>query len=188
MPAPQSAYIHVPFCRHRCGYCNFTLIAGRDDLIDDYLQALEIELSWLGTPRPVTTLFIGGGTPTHLDNAQLSQLLRAVIRWFPLTAGAEFSVEANPADVTPAKISLLAGHGVTRLNLGAQSWDTQKLQALERDHRAETIEQAVTFARPHLQSLGLDLIFAAPGETRDGWQQDLCRTLAMRPTTSRRMV
>ena len=73
MTIPRSAYVHVPFCRHRCGYCNFTLVARRDDLIDDYLRALAIELRRLEAPRPVKTLFLGGGTPSHLhDDQQLS--------------------------------------------------------------------------------------------------------------------
>src|ERR687897_813173 len=95
---PRAAYIHVPFCRHRCGYCNFTVIAGRDDLIESYLQALERELAGLGHGRQVETLFLGGSTPTHLSPPQLGRLLQAARRWFPLCEGAEFSIEANPAD------------------------------------------------------------------------------------------
>ena len=68
--SPRAAYVHVPFCRHRCGYCNFTLIAGRDDLIESYLTALGQELAQLGTPREVDTIFLGGGTPTHLPPPQ----------------------------------------------------------------------------------------------------------------------
>src|SRR3954468_20351595 len=97
--SPRAAYIHVPFCAHRCGYCNFTLVAGRDELIDDYLRAIERELQELGEPREVRTLFFGGGTPTHLSPAQLDRLLCLVTRWLPLAARSEFSVEANPADV-----------------------------------------------------------------------------------------
>src|SRR5689334_25204810 len=96
--APTAAYIHVPFCRHRCGYCNFTLVAGRDDLIDRYLEALAKELSWLESPREVDTLFLGGGTPTHLPPAALERLLVTALNWFPLAPGHEFNVEANPAD------------------------------------------------------------------------------------------
>ena len=81
----RSAYIHVPFCRHRCGYCNFTLVAGRDDLIEPYLTALGKELSWLGEAREVDTLFLGGGTPTHLRGEQLIRLLTTVLRWHPLS-------------------------------------------------------------------------------------------------------
>src|SRR5215471_9063721 len=95
----RSAYIHVPFCRHRCGYCNFTLVTGRDDLIEPFLAALERELSWLEEPREVDTLFFGGGTPTHLRGEALRRLLQIVARWHPLADRGEFSVEANPADI-----------------------------------------------------------------------------------------
>src|SRR5436305_11329004 len=97
---PRAAYIHVPFCRHRCGYCNFTLVAGRDDLIDDYFEALERELTQFGEPHEVDTLFFGGGTPTHLPPRQLERLFAIVRRWFPLAANGELSVEANPIDFT----------------------------------------------------------------------------------------
>jgi oxygen-independent coproporphyrinogen-3 oxidase len=181
LSAPRSAYVHVPFCRHRCGYCNFTVVAGRDDLIEEYLRALAIELGWLGGPQQVDTLFVGGGTPTQLDPTQLRRLLQLVTGAFPLAASGEFSVEANPSDVTAECVSILAAAGVTRLSLGAQSWDELKLRALERDHRSETIERAARLARPSIRSLGIDLIFAAPGETRGMWQHDLQHTIALAP-------
>src|SRR5438477_12428011 len=93
LAAPRAAYVHVPFCAHRCGYCNFTLVAGRDDLIEPYLAAIERELSALREPREVDTLFFGGGTPTHLKGRQLERLLSIVLRWHPLAAGHEFSIE-----------------------------------------------------------------------------------------------
>src|SRR6476646_4604356 len=95
---PRSAYIHVPFCRHRCGYCNFTLVAGRDDLVENYLRAIKLELDSLGEPHQVDTLFFGGGTPTHLTPDQFRRLTTIVRESFPLADGYEFSVEANPAD------------------------------------------------------------------------------------------
>src|SRR3954465_13820689 len=81
---PRAAYIHVPFCRHRCGYCNFTLVAGRDDLFDDYVRALELELEMLGRPQEVDTLFFGGGTPTQLSPEFLQRVMETAKRWFPL--------------------------------------------------------------------------------------------------------
>src|SRR3954469_5697449 len=121
-PPPRSAYLHVPFCRHRCGYCNFTLVAGRDDLIDAYLNALERELSSLGQPHEVDTLFLGGGTPTHLPPNQLERLFTIATRSFPLASGDELSVEANPSDLNADKSKILAAAGVTRASLGAQSF------------------------------------------------------------------
>jgi putative oxygen-independent coproporphyrinogen III oxidase len=178
---PRAAYIHVPFCRHHCGYCNFTLIAGRDDLVDRYLQAIERELSWLKHPREVDTLFIGGGTPTHLSVEQLQRLCDVVTKWFPLAAGNEFSIEANPLDVDVEKAEVLATCGVNRISLGVQSFSTEKLTLLERDHRGEQITTAVEVARKAIQSVSLDLIFGTPGETPEGWGDDLRRAIDLSP-------
>ncbi|MCA9224162.1 MAG: radical SAM family heme chaperone HemW [Planctomycetales bacterium] len=178
---PRAAYVHVPFCRHRCGYCNFTLIAGRDDLIEGYLKAIERELSQLGAPQPVDTLFLGGGTPTHLAPRQLAELLTIVLRWHPLAADAEFSVEGNPCDLTTDLVETLAEVGVNRLSLGVQSFRDPKLTTLERDHRADDIARAVEQARTRIQNVALDLIFATPGETVDQWRDDLESALAVQP-------
>jgi len=173
LPPPRAAYVHVPFCARRCGYCNFTVVAGRDDLVDAYLAALARELSSLAEPRPVATLFVGGGTPTQLPAAALRKLLELIRRWFPPEEGAEFSVEANPSNVDTALVDLLAREGVNRLSLGAQSFDAETLAVLERDHRADQIERAVQLARPRMTSVSLDLIFAAPGQTLEAWRTDL---------------
>ncbi|MGH7136391.1 MAG: coproporphyrinogen-III oxidase family protein, partial [Pirellulales bacterium] len=178
---PQSAYIHVPFCAHRCGYCNFTLIARRPDLVERYLLALERELSWLETPRPVETLFIGGGTPTYLSPEQLGRMLATVLAWFKPLECHEFTVEANPGDLDADQIAVLVDYGVTRLSLGAQSFNEAKLRALERDHSPCDIEAGVARARSRSMSVSLDLIFAAPGETMEVWQRDLEQALRLEP-------
>ncbi len=170
---PRSAYIHVPFCIHRCGYCNFTVIAGREDLIDAYLQAIELELRQLSEPHEVDTLFFGGGTPTFLPPDKLARLLELAQTWFPLAASAEVSVEANPADLTAEKVDVLHAAGVNRVSLGVQSFHENKLQLLERDHRRAEIEKAASLVRAKIANLAVDLIFAAPGETLSAWQRDL---------------
>jgi oxygen-independent coproporphyrinogen-3 oxidase len=177
--APRSAYLHVPFCARRCGYCNFTLVAGRDDLVERYLQAIEIELSWLGGPHEVDTLFFGGGTPSYLPHRELKRLLGIALAAFPLAQGAEFSVEANPADLDVEKVRLLAEHGVTRISLGGQSFDPRKLAVLERDHGAHDIRKSVELARDHVASVSCDLIFGVPGETLDVWRADLASVLEL---------
>lgn len=178
---PRAAYIHVPFCAHRCGYCNFTLVAGRDELIGPYLSALATELSWLETPRPVDTLFIGGGTPTHLAPRELDRLLALATRWFPLAAGYEFSIEANPVDVDCERTQVLAAHGVNRVSLGAQSFRAEKLRLLERDHSADTVRAAYELLRPAVKGISLDLIFGAPGETLSQWRADIDAALQLAP-------
>jgi oxygen-independent coproporphyrinogen-3 oxidase len=180
-PEPTAAYLHVPFCAHRCGYCNFTLVAGRDDLIDAYLDAISAELSWLETPRPVNTLFIGGGTPTHLPPPALDRLLSLARRWFPPRDGYEFSVEANPIDISAERVAVLAAHGVNRVSLGAQSFRAEKLRLLERDHSDETIRRAVELLRPAIGAISLDLIFGAPGETLPDWKADVATALQLTP-------
>jgi oxygen-independent coproporphyrinogen-3 oxidase len=179
---PRSAYIHVPFCVHRCGYCDFTLVAGRDDLIDAYLEALAIELDRLERPREVDTLFFGGGTPTHLPASQLARLLALTRRWFPPAPGAEICVEANPAGLDDAKVAVLADAGVNRVSLGVQSFDTQMLELLERDHRGADVSAVIARLRPAIPNIGLDLIFGVPGQTVELWQQTLAAALALEPT------
>src|SRR5262245_17492314 len=179
--SPRAAYIHVPFCRHRCGYCNFTLVAGRDDLVAAYLTALERELSGLSHPQEVDMLFFGGGTPSHLSREQLERLFEIVRRWFPPAAGAELSVEVNPIDLCEAKSRVLAAAGVTRVSLGAQSFQDWKLAALERDHDTATICTAVERARQFAKSVSLDLIFGAPGESLARWRDDLQAALKLAP-------
>src|ERR1700751_3579706 len=94
---PTSAYIHVPFCAHHCGYCDFAVATGVDHKIDLYLEALETEMATLGEPRPVETIFIGGGTPTHLNLRQLERLLVAVKRWLPPTRRVSEGIVASLA-------------------------------------------------------------------------------------------
>ncbi len=181
-PAPlPAAYIHVPFCRHRCGYCNFTLVAGRDDLIENYLLAIDLELNQLQSTRDVSTLFIGGGTPTHLTLSQLSRLLASIHRWFRIAPGGEFSVEANPSDVESQKVGMLAQAGVNRVSIGAQSFSSEKLKLLERDHDANSIRACVDDVQAEIPNVSLDLIFAAPGETVAEWASDIDSALALSP-------
>jgi len=179
--SPRSAYVHVPFCQHRCGYCNFTLVTGRDDLIDSYLEAVERELAAIESPSEVDTLYFGGGTPTHLTAAPLDRLLTSTTRTFPLATGAELSVEANPADLDRERMAVLHRHGVTRISLGAQSFDDAKLRLLERDHTASDIQAAVELAREAGLEVALDLIFAAPDEALSAWQSDLEAAVALEP-------
>ena len=178
---PRSAYVHVPFCDHRCGYCNFTLVANRDDLIENYLSALLIELQSLHHPRRVDTLFIGGGTPTYLPPAILQKLLEMVCGWFPLAPDGEFSIEANPGDITNRTGEILARAGITRVSLGAQSFSSAKLRLLERKHLAKDVERAVHVLKKYNIDISIDLIFGAPNETFRTWKNDLSKALDLNP-------
>ena len=180
----RSAYFHVPFCAHRCGYCDFTLIAGRDDLIGDYLRSLELELT-RALPETETveldTLFFGGGTPTHPSCEQLSELFRTVATRFRLAPDAEISVEANPLDLTDEKIALLADSGVNRVSLGVQSFSSDALTLLERDHSTADIDAVLRRLRQRCTNISLDLIFGVPGQSLEDWRLTLRQALEQEP-------
>lgn len=179
MSVARSAYVHVPFCRHRCGYCNFTLVAGRDDLVPAYLDALAQEFAQrLGQPQVVDTIFLGGGTPSHLSPKSLEQLLQLISQWLKLESDGEYSCEANPLDCTPQRLELLRGHGVNRVSLGGQSFDEDKLRRLERDHSGQQLAQAIERCAESFPRLSLDLIFATPDETLATWQSDVTRAMS----------
>ncbi|TWU32820.1 radical SAM family heme chaperone HemW [Novipirellula artificiosorum] len=171
-PIPRSAYVHVPFCRHRCGYCNFSVIAGREDLIDRFLDAIDRELAPLDRPV-VDTLYLGGGTPTHLPNDRLARLLEILQRRFRFDDAVEWTSEANPEDVDTEKLRVLSEYGVNRISLGVQSFQTAKLKRFERNHSATQATRAVEQAAEVIGNVSIDLIFAAPGETLRDWQADL---------------
>ena len=178
---PRAAYLHVPFCAHHCGYCDFAIAVGHDDLIDLYIDALDAEMATLGSPQPMATLFIGGGTPTHLSTGQLARLLSSIRRWLPLETGGEWSIEANPDTLDDDKIAVLADHGVNRVSLGAQSFHPHLLAVLDRRHSPSQVGQAVERVRRRIAAVSLDLIFGAPGQTEAEWRADLAGALALRP-------
>ena len=178
---PRSAYIHIPFCRHRCGYCNFSLISGRDHLVERFLNVLEIEIRKLPESYELDTLFFGGGTPSHLPPNQLHRLAKIVADRFRLANDAEISAECNPSDVNHEKLDALLELGVNRISLGVQSLNAEKLKRLERDHSPAKVAQAVELAKSKVGSVSMDLIFAAPQETYQQWQTDLSDALALQP-------
>lgn len=170
---PISAYVHIPFCHHHCGYCNFTLIAGRNELIDAYLDALALDLESLKAPRLVSTIFVGGGTPSLLDVRQTERLFDLLQTWFPGSRVREVSIEVNPNDVTREKASLWKACGVTRVSVGGQSFQADKLKILERDHSPEQLRDSLVLLQDVFARVSLDLIFGAPHETLEGWKYDL---------------
>ncbi|HWL11061.1 MAG TPA: radical SAM family heme chaperone HemW [Planctomicrobium sp.] len=179
----RAVYVHVPFCIHRCGYCDFTVIAGRDDLIGDYLNALERELAGkLTHPLPVDTLFLGGGTPSYLSPNDMQQLFERLQRWFPLTAGGEFSMECNPDGLTSDRMAVMKGAGVNRVSLGVQSLHPEHLLTLERSHSAEGVEDVVTRLRDHgFTNISFDLIFGVPQQSVSQWETTLRAAVALQP-------
>ncbi len=178
---PRAAYVHVPFCQHHCGYCNFTVLAGHDALIPDYLEAVERELKLLQTPQPVETLYLGGGSPSHVPIPALERLLELLAEWFPLVPGGEFTVEVNPGEFDAACGELLQRHGVNRISLGAQSLHADKLRRLDRKHDPADVPLAVEVARRMGAHVAIDLIFASEQESPDEWRSDLQAMLQLEP-------
>ncbi len=175
---PRAAYLHVPFCAHRCGYCDFAISVGRDDLMPLYVDALAAELAGLGTPRSVDTIFIGGGTPTHLPPRELDLVLQAIRLWLPLNPGGEFSIESNPESLSAEKCRLLADAGITRVSIGVQTFQPHLLKALDRIHSRAQIPFAIDAVKAAGLELSLDLIFGAPGATLLDWERDLAEAVA----------
>lgn len=180
---PRTAYLHVPFCGHHCGYCDFAVTAGQDHLIELYLDALEMELAAFGEPQPIETLFIGGGTPTYLSAKQIRRLLEAIHQWLPIASpGAhEFSIESTPESLDTEKVQLLAAFGVNRVSIGVQSFHAELLSALDRRHGVGQIPRAVEMVRKEIPTFSFDLIFAAPGQSLAQWAADLDAALVFAP-------
>jgi oxygen-independent coproporphyrinogen-3 oxidase len=179
---PRAAYVHIPFCAHKCGYCDFASVAGLDSLAGRYLSALERELSLrLAEPQSVDTLFVGGGTPTQLEPRLLERLMTLLRRWLPLSPGGEWTVEANPNTLDATKVGILADAGVGRISLGAQSFDPNALKVLERNHHPGDVSRAVELITRRFRSWSLDLIFGVPGSSLSSWLSDLDAALALAP-------
>ena len=162
MPS-YSLYLHIPFCQHRCGYCDFNTYAGLDALIPQYVTALCAEISYLGerleAPPEVHTVFLGGGTPSLLPLPEMEQLIAALNRCFALHPQAEISLEANPGTVSLEYLRGLRSLGFNRLSLGMQSARVGELRLLERVHAVTDVIQAVSAARrAGFDNLNLDLI------------------------------
>lgn len=188
---PFSAYLHVPFCSVRCGYCDFNTYTAtelRGAKQEDYASTLIGEigiaarvLADAGGIRPMHTVFFGGGTPTLLPAGDLSRMLDAAVSAFGIEDGAEVTVEANPDTVTPTVVATLAAAGVTRMSVGMQSAVPHVLAALDRTHRPENVTAAVRAARDAGLAVSVDLIYGAPGESLGDWERSLDAALALEP-------
>jgi putative oxygen-independent coproporphyrinogen III oxidase len=171
----EHLYVHVPFCAHRCGYCDFVTVTGSGELHGRYLDALIGELGDRCPAPRLHTVFVGGGTPSLLDDELLERLLEA------LPEADELTVECNPETITPAKARVLAA-GTTRISLGAQSFQPHLLATLERLARPAAIERAVEVLREAgVTSLNLDLMFGVPGQSPADLEADLDHALRLGP-------
>jgi oxygen-independent coproporphyrinogen-3 oxidase len=170
-------YLHIPFCRHRCDYCAFATWTDRDHLIVEYMRALRADVLRADLP-PVTSVFVGGGTPTRVDPALLVDVLAAI----PVVSGAEVTVECNPDDVDETMFAAYRAGGVNRVSIGVQSMVPSVLQGLGRTHVPANVERAVDAARAAgIPTFNLDLIYGGAGESLDDWRRTLDAVLALAP-------
>lgn len=178
-------YLHIPFCKSKCAYCDFASFAGQEIHMAAYTKAVLREIRQKAEQYPFTirTLFIGGGTPSVFPAAEMDILLSALHRHFSFTAGAECTCECNPGTVTEDFLSVLKKHGVHRLSFGAQASQPHLLHMLGRIHTWEDVCASVHLARMMgFHNINLDLMLGLPGQTADDVQQTLQQALSLQPT------
>ena len=177
MSDPFGVYLHIPFCAHRCDYCAFATWTDRHHLQDAYLGALRADIERADLP-PVTTVFVGGGTPTLVDGDALASVLSAI----PTVDGAEVTIECNPDDVTVDLFRTYRAAGVNRVSIGVQSMVPHVLASLGRTHVPANVHRAVEAVRAaDIPTFNLDLIYGAAGESLDDWLTTLDAAISLQP-------
>jgi len=182
MPYAPGLYVHVPFCQTKCPYCDFYSITS-PDLISAYLEALEREAPlYRDSFASFDTLYLGGGTPSLLDTGQLTALVNNLRRHFDFATDTEFTLEANPDDITADKLRLFLDLGINRLSLGVQSFDEPELRFLKRRHTARQTMEAIELIRAAgFDNLSLDLMYGLPGQSLEGWTGTMEMALSFAP-------
>jgi oxygen-independent coproporphyrinogen-3 oxidase len=183
---PYSVYIHIPFCVHRCAYCDFNTYAGKNHLINEYVNALLLEIKNLRISAEellkVHTIFFGGGTPSLLAVPFVASILTTLFECFSVAPDIEISFEANPGTLSLSYLKDLYSIGVNRLSIGMQSAHAQELSFLERQHNFDDVIESVLWARKAgFSNLSLDLIFGLPEQSIDGWEKSLNLALDLAP-------
>ena len=178
-------YLHIPFCRSKCDYCDFYSLAGREDRMDEYQKALVrhvVESSAVARNCPVDSIYIGGGTPTWYGEKRLLELLRTVKRHFCMARDVEVTVEANPDSVDGKMLRHLRRAGVNRISMGMQSGSDEELRSVHRPHTYQQVEDAVAAVRAaKIRNLNLDLIYGLPGQTEESWHETVEKALSLGP-------
>jgi len=186
MMESHSVYIHIPFCRHRCAYCDFNTYAGLGYLIPDYVYALQREIQILTQSAskrfPVHTIYFGGGTPSLLPVSEVAKILHTLEACFDLAPNAEISLEANPGTLSFSYLHDLRAVGINRLSIGMQSAHPRELAFLERLHRFDDILESVKWSRKAgFDNLSLDLIYGLPEQPLEIWEDSLDQGLNLAP-------
>lgn len=177
-------YIHIPFCKKKCTYCDFhfstTFSAYRDKMIDAIIQELKTRVNYLGK-QTISTLYFGGGTPSLLTKDELKLIVEAVYRNYRVETEIEFTLEANPDDINTEQLMMWKSIGVNRLSIGLQSFLQEDLDWMNRAHTAEESESAVILAKEHGFSLTVDLIYGLPNRTMEDWENNIDKLIALSP-------
>ena len=184
--APLGIYVHIPFCRSKCQYCDFYSLTTKDDkLLDSFIQAMTLHIKEAGKLAPnhkVDTIYFGGGTPTFFGADGMATLLAAVRKYFDVTGDAEITFEANPDSVSDRLLRRLRSEGFNRVSLGIQCDNNEILAAIGRPH---TYAQAVTaverIRKAGFRNLSLDLIYGLPNQSLEAWQRTLKNVLKLAP-------
>lgn len=180
-------YVHIPFCKSKCEYCDFYSIGGGRDkrLTDDYLQTLADHIKEAGTLAPdyrVDTVYFGGGTPSFFGAENLEKILDEIHRHFHLTSDAEITAEANPDSITLPGLRRMLRAGFNRLSIGVQSDDDEMLKKLGRPHNFQQAKQAMELARKAgFANISLDLMYGLPNQTVDQWKETVLNIISLRP-------
>ena len=183
---PLGIYVHIPFCRSKCRYCDFySLPEARERLMDEYLQAICTHIKESGALAPgyrVDTVYFGGGTPTLFGAEGLAGIMNTIRKAFDVDAAAEITFEANPDSVTPKLLRRLRAEGFNRVSLGIQSDDDAILRTIGRPHTYRQAQRAVEeIRRAGFQNLSVDLMYGLPGQSLEGWQQTVENVLKLQP-------
>ncbi len=183
----RGLYVHIPFCEHKCSYCDFYSVE-RTALLEAFVEALCREIALLPEAfpevleEPIATLYFGGGTPSLLTPQQLERIFSALQRVFRLEPQLEWTLECNPGTVDQERLRAYRQLGVNRVSFGVQSFEEQELRFLERLHTAQEAVQAVEWAyRVGFENVNVDLMFAVPGQTLQSWQRTLEKALRLAP-------
>ncbi|RJQ46315.1 MAG: radical SAM family heme chaperone HemW [Nitrospiraceae bacterium] len=178
----KALYVHIPFCMKRCVYCDFVSGIYDPEKADAYIKALKKEISSIPEKTPLSTLFIGGGTPTALSAPALTDLIDHIFSHFSFTPDFEATIEANPGTVDREKLQAIYAAGMNRISIGIQSFHDDELLFLGRLHTAKEAEQAVHLARDAgFNNIGVDLIYAIPGQNIVSWRDTIEKALKLKP-------
>ncbi len=178
----HSLYIHIPFCTSKCIYCDFNSITIKSDIVDEYLLAIESELQSINERYSFKTIYIGGGTPTVLNETQLSKLLNVVSKYIDKSKLKEYTIEANPGTLNDKKIFILKNGLVNRVSIGIQSFNNNYLKLLKRIHTANEAKDIFFSLRENgFKNINIDLIYGYPGQTLNEWKMDLTESSRLDP-------